>query len=232
MSEHGHAVNFDFFCDFDGTISENDMIAQIMMEFAPDEAAPVIKRILAKELSVQAGVETLFGFLPSRKLPEIERFAIEATRIRPGFAEFVALCKQRGWRLTVVSGGFDFFVKAALKPHLQDIQVFCNRVDASGDYLKVVWDVACESPCTGGCGLCKPTVIRRVARPSAAKIVIGDSVTDLKAANLADYVFARDKLLVECQQRRYAHSPFETFFDIARVLGNPNSEVYQLCKVQ
>jgi len=222
-------LNYDigFFCDFDGTISENDMIQQIMMHFVPDEAAPIIHKVLSRTLSVQEGVEALFGLIPSSKYPEVVQFAREATRIRPGFESFVEYCSANNWKFAVVSGGFDFFVEPAISAVRDQVDVYCNRIDRAGSRLKVIWDHPCDGLCDGGCGLCKPTVLQRYAKNVRQSVVIGDGVTDLKAAKLADYVFARSGLAKTLQDMRVPFSPFETFYDVLDEVKTGKLEVFQ-----
>ncbi|MCL6625505.1 MtnX-like HAD-IB family phosphatase [Alicyclobacillus shizuokensis] len=208
------APSLAFYCDFDGTIAQQDMIGAIVRHFLPETGQAIVDKVTAGEWSVRQGVEAMFAEIPSHLLPQIQAFARQETRVRPGFAEFVATCRQRGWRLTVVSGGFDFFVHPALKPYQDVVSVYCNRLDDAGPYLRVVWSVPCDEACDGGCGLCKPTVIRRTRRPGERVVVIGDGVTDLKQAQLADFVFARDKLLQACRSLGLRHAAFETFYDI------------------
>ncbi|MCL6549103.1 MAG: MtnX-like HAD-IB family phosphatase [Alicyclobacillus sp.] len=201
------------------------MIARIMMAFAPEEAAPLIEEVTARRMTVREGVERMFQLIPSERFPEVVRFARDHTRIRDGFGEFVSLCAQRGWLLAVVSGGFDFFVRPALAPFGDQVQVFCNEIDATGPRLRVVWSHPCDELCSGGCGLCKPAVMRRFEGEVARSVVIGDGVTDMQAAQLADWVFARDQLLAECRRTGLAHTPFETFHDIVRELTGSVAEV-------
>lgn len=210
-------ASLSFFCDFDGTIADSDMIATIMRKFAPDEAGRVIAQITAGTVTVKDGVEQLFALLPSARFNEIRAFAMSAVSIRQGFASFCELCEQRRWPLRVVTGGFDFFVEPALSRFGAHLQIYCNRLDASGEYLRVVWAVPCEAPCTGGCGLCKPTVMQR-SGDTGLRIVIGDGVTDRRAAAQADFVFARDRLLTICAEQGWPHARFDTFDDVIRRL--------------
>lgn len=205
-----------FYCDFDGTISERDMVGVILRRFAPPEAERIVAEVNAKRRTVQDGVEAMFGLIPSSVFPDMEQYAREQTKLRPGFDAFVALCREKGWRLTVVSGGFDFFVHPVVAAYRDVVQVYCNSLDATGAYLKVKWGVPCDTACDGGCGLCKPTVIRNTLHAGETLVVIGDGVTDVKQAKLADFVFARDKLLAECEALGLPHAKFETFYDIAR----------------
>jgi len=209
---------YAFFCDFDGTISETDMIVRIVTHFAPTQTKPIVDRVVSREITVQAGVEAMFAKIRSEQYPEVVAFAREMTRIRQGFAAFVQYTAARAWPFTVVSGGFDFFVEPALADVRDLVNVACNRIDSSGRHLRVVWHTICDATCDGGCGLCKPTVLRRNDTPFVKQIVIGDGVTDVKAARLADYVFARDQLEKICVEENIPHTRFDTFTDIERAI--------------
>ena len=54
-------MSIQVFCDFDGTITNNDNIMSIMEKFAPPEAEEVKNRILSQELSIQEGVFNYFN---------------------------------------------------------------------------------------------------------------------------------------------------------------------------
>jgi 2-hydroxy-3-keto-5-methylthiopentenyl-1-phosphate phosphatase len=56
--------------------------------------------------------------------------------------------------------------------------------------------------------------LRKLAPQGAKKIVIGDSITDLAVAKLADHVIARDFLLEKCHELGLSPTPFTTFFDV------------------
>jgi 2-hydroxy-3-keto-5-methylthiopentenyl-1-phosphate phosphatase len=217
-------ARWGWFCDFDGTISENDMIREIMLHFVPEQTAPLIERVNRRELSVRAGVEAMFACIPSRWFDDVRAFAIRQTRIRDGFGLFVEAVTGSGHLLAVTSGGFDFFVEPALAPWRDKLTVYCNRIDASGEFLRVIWPHPCDAACRADCGLCKPSILRRHKPELAKAIVIGDGVTDYQAARLADFVFARSRLLDECRRQGLPHAPFDTFHDILAALDKPAHE--------
>lgn len=206
------------FCDFDGTISKNDLITSIAYEFAGPTGRDLVRRIQRRELSVRDGVEAIFHAIPSARLPEITRYTEPLMVVREGFDQLVGGCISRGWLFTVVSGGLDIFVHPVVQAYRSEIEVFCNHLDASGDYLSIEWNVTCDDLCDGGCGLCKPTVLRRFKPVNDVQVVIGDGVTDLKAAKEADYVFARASLLRVCREQGIACTPFESLAEIIPAL--------------
>ncbi|MBB3906408.1 2-hydroxy-3-keto-5-methylthiopentenyl-1-phosphate phosphatase [Anoxybacteroides rupiense] len=206
------------FCDFDGTITNNDNIIAIMKQFAPPQWESIKEDVLAQRCSVQDGVGAMFSLLPSRLKEEITNFILGTAQIRDGFREFVSFTKERGIPLYVVSGGIDFFVYPLLEGLIGKDAIFCNGSDFSGETIRITWPYACDDHCRNGCGCCKPSLLRKLATPEATKIVIGDSVTDLAVAQLADHVIARDFLLQKCAELDLAHTPFTTFYDVMESL--------------
>lgn len=208
-----------FFCDFDGTITVNDRIRAIVRHFAPSDAQRLITAIDRRQVSVRAGMEQMFALLPSARYAEIREFVLSTTVIRQGFGRFVDFAAGHGWPITVVSSGFDFFVEPALAPWRERLGVYCNRIDTSGDYLRPVWPYPCDEQCDADCGLCKPTMLRQLGAVSRRRIVIGDGTSDFEWIRDVDFVYARDKLLRECQRLGLPHRPFDTFDDIVANLS-------------
>jgi len=206
------------FCDFDGTITESDNIVAIMKRFAPPEWEVLKDDILSQRISVQEGVGAMFSLLPSSQKEDITNFVLQNARIRDGFREFVAFTKERNIPLYVVSGGIDFFVYPLLEGLVEKDHIFCNGSDFSGETIRITWPHSCDDECQNGCGCCKPSIMRKLAKSGSFRIVIGDSITDLAVAKLADHVIARDFLLQKCQELHIPHTPFATFFDVIRVL--------------
>ncbi|TDL31727.1 2-hydroxy-3-keto-5-methylthiopentenyl-1-phosphate phosphatase [Jeotgalibacillus sp. S-D1] len=206
------------FCDFDGTITTSDNIIAIMKEFAPPEWEEIKDQILAREVSIQEGVGALFSTLPSHRKNDILQFLLERAVIRDGFEEFVAYTRNEDIELKIVSGGIDFFVYPLLKPYGLEDHIYCNGSDFSGDRIRITWPYTCDAQCTNGCGCCKPSILRTYS-DDYFKIVIGDSVTDLEAAKVADQVYACDDYLInQCEELNLSYKRFESFHEIIEQL--------------
>lgn len=207
------------FCDFDGTITMKDNIIAIMKEFAPPEWKSITDQILGQEISVREGVSTLFTLLPSAQQEEITSFVVEGAEIRPGFNRLLKFVDTEEVAFNVVSGGIDFFVDPILRPYgLKDSQVYRNESDFSGERIEIKWPHPCDEQCDVDCGLCKTSIIRSYSSEDYYRIVIGDSITDLAAAKLADLVFARGYLLEKCKKMGLRYQEYETFDDVITVL--------------
>ncbi|KMQ09793.1 MULTISPECIES: 2-hydroxy-3-keto-5-methylthiopentenyl-1-phosphate phosphatase [Bacillus cereus group] len=207
-------MSIQVFCDFDGTITNNDNIMSIMEKFAPPEAEEVKNRILSQELSIQEGVSQLFQLIPTHLRDNIIQFLKETAEIRSGFHEFIQFVKENNISFYVISGGMDFFVYPLLQGIIPKEQIYCNETDFSKEFITVKWPHSCDDHCQNYCGLCKSSLIRKLSDTNDFHIVIGDSITDLQAAKQADKVFARDFLITKCEENHIAYTPFETFQDV------------------
>ncbi|WP_010283264.1 2-hydroxy-3-keto-5-methylthiopentenyl-1-phosphate phosphatase [Bacillus timonensis] len=206
------------FCDFDGTITNTDNIIAIMRKFAPLGWEEIKDQVLSQAIPIQEGVSKMFSLLPSAMREEITEYILNHAEIRNGFKEFVAFTKEQEIPLYIVSGGIDFFVEPLLEGLVPKEQIYCNKSDFSNERITILWPHTCDEECNNECGCCKPTLIRKLANQDQFKIVIGDSITDLEAAKLADKVIARDFLVEKCNQLDIEHSPFHSFFDVIDIL--------------
>ncbi|PLR69393.1 2-hydroxy-3-keto-5-methylthiopentenyl-1-phosphate phosphatase [Bacillus sp. UMB0893] len=201
-------------CDFDGTITNNDNIIALMKKFAPSEWNSLKDDVLSQQISVRDGVGKMFQLIPSELKYEMIQYLLFTAQIRDGFREFVQFTKEKDIPLYIVSGGIDFFVHPLLNGLVDHDRVYCNKADFSGETIEILWPNSCDAHCSNDCGCCKPSLIRKLADPHQEVIVIGDSVTDLEASKLADFVFARDFLLEKCKSLELPHQEFKTFFDV------------------
>lgn len=208
------------FCDFDGTITENDNIINIMKYVNPPGWEPIKNDILAKRISVREGVGRMFGLLPTTSREEIANFVINNARIRPGFEEFIQYCQNQKVRLLITSGGIDFFVFPILSRFsLPKQDIYCNASDFSGKHINILWPFTCDEHCSNDCGMCKPSILRSFSPDDFLKIAIGDSITDWEVAKIADLVIARDFLLQKCKEQCLTYKEFNSFFDVINILN-------------
>lgn len=207
------------FIDYDGTITRKDTIIAIMEAFAPSEWVSLKEGVLSGEISVRKGVGEMFSLLPSRLKGRIVRFVKKETRIRKGFHEFIQYCRKMKIDYLVISGGLDFYLYPILEEIVPREKIFCNRGDFSGDAIRVDWGFPCDPYCHLDCGFCKASLVRRVDPAEFRRIIIGDSVTDLAAAGIADQVYARDLLLEKCEEANIPALPFDDFIDLRKVIS-------------
>ncbi|QJC51930.1 2-hydroxy-3-keto-5-methylthiopentenyl-1-phosphate phosphatase [Paenibacillus albicereus] len=208
------------FCDFDGTITENDNIVAIIKHFDPQGWQQLVQDTIDQRISVQEGVGSLFRLLPASMKDEVVRYAIGNAVIRDGFRELLDYCRDQDIEFFVTSGGIDFFVYPLLEPFgIPHDHIYCNGADFGGERIEILWPHRCDGDCpNGSCGMCKTAVIRRFPADRYERILIGDSVTDFEGARLADLVFSRAHLTAKCRELGLPHLEFSTFHDVVRGL--------------
>jgi 2-hydroxy-3-keto-5-methylthiopentenyl-1-phosphate phosphatase len=206
------------FCDFDGTAAEQEIIVSLFQAFGPPGWEAVRDAIVAGTMSVREGVGGIFARIPSYRVPEMVEYARRIATLRRGFREFLEYGQVHGHRFLLTSGGVDFFIYPLLDGLLLRDQIYCNGSDCSGPTVRILWPHGCDEQCLADCGMCKPTIMRRFPPEQYRRVVVGDGVTDLQAAKLADLVVARDLLAVKCGEAGIPYEPFETFYDVMAVL--------------
>ncbi|MFC0271403.1 2-hydroxy-3-keto-5-methylthiopentenyl-1-phosphate phosphatase [Metabacillus herbersteinensis] len=201
------------FCDFDGTITKSDTIINIMKYFNPPGWETIKNDIMTSRISVREGVGRMFYLLPTSYQEELTNYAIKQAEIRPGFNRFIQYCQDNNIRLFITSGGIDFFVFPILSHYpISKQDIYCNSCDFRSKQIRILWPFPCDAQCSNDCGMCKPS-------NGYMKIVIGDSITDLAVAKLAELVIARDFLLQKCKEQSLPHKEFDSFFDVIKILN-------------
>jgi 2-hydroxy-3-keto-5-methylthiopentenyl-1-phosphate phosphatase len=69
--------------------------------------------------------------------------------------------------------------------------------------------------CRSGSGTCKCAVAKETKRRT---LMIGDGRSDFCVAQTADFVFAKDKLLVHCREHGIPHEAFADFAEAEMLL--------------
>jgi 2-hydroxy-3-keto-5-methylthiopentenyl-1-phosphate phosphatase len=131
-------------------------------------------------------------------------------RIRRGFDDLVALARDRGWHVLVLSSGFHELIDPVLAREGVAVDVKANRVDPDPDGWRVHWRD--EAVCTA-CGQeCK-----RGSLPASDEIIyVGDGISDRCAALASDRIFATRGLARYLDEQGV---PYERFDDLADVVA-------------
>ena len=198
--------------DFDGTITEQDVLDAIARTFgdmdvyrevdeALDRNGMTLHEVLRREFApVTAPVE------------EVVAWVLANSSVRSGFRELVALARDRGWRLVVVSSGFRQFIEPVLEREgVGGVELVANEAepDPSGWRVRFFDERECET-----CGeACKRPTVRSIA-PEGEIVYVGDGYSDRCAAEDADLVFARRGLEAYLRERHVPYTHFENFHDV------------------
>ena len=203
--------------DFDGTVTEQDLLDTIASRFGDPEVYQEVDEGLDEGSLTLRDVITR-EYEPVRKpLNEVVEWELENVRIRPGFRELVELARERGWRFVIVSSGFHELIEPILEHEGVEVELHANRVDPRPDGWRVLWqyDDTCES-----CGeSCKRSIVREFGGDGEI-VYVGDGYSDRCAAEASDRVFATKELARYLDDRGVIYEPFDDFHDIARRLAS------------
>ena len=209
------------FSDFDGTITERDVIVMIMEKFAPPEWVQIKDKILYKRsITLKDGVEKLFSLIDSSKKNEIVEFVKKEAKIRAGFDEFLDFCEKERIEFNVTSGGLDFFVEPVLERYKKKLKIFCNLGNFNSNKIKIDYKYLPKN-CNvcGDCSCCKIEIIEKYPKDKYTSILIGDSLSDLAASTVADTVFARSDLIKYLKQGKISYILFQNFHEVKEQLA-------------
>lgn len=209
-------------CDFDGTISLEDITDSLLERFADPSWVAVEEQWLAGKFGSRECMARQVALVEAG-LEELNRY-LDTVAIDPAFASFVDACDKCGdIALSVVSDGIDYAVKRILANHaLSRLRVKANALIALPDSRYRLDFPYATDDCSVKAGTCKCAIALAEsgsAPPYAPTILIGDGASDFCIAAQADFVFAKDRLLAHCEAHAIPYLPFDTFADIERELA-------------
>ena len=175
-------------CDFDGTITVEDVTNLILDKFTgPGWRSTILPRYRDGQI----------GHLDIMQLSYADLATPEATLkeyykdipVRPGFPRLVEFCKVQDWPLVIVSGGLDFYIREFLPPDLP-FHSYIGEYDPTHPRWEVRrpdWPRVAEGEDF------KVRVfeeLRDQNHQAGPSVFMGDGLNDFKVANRCDYVFA------------------------------------------
>lgn len=206
------------FCDFDGTVSTDDIGAQFFRTFAGSKADEFKEELLPGKLAMQNWLVQLCEAIPSISQKEFNTF-VDQFSIDPYFNNFVRFAEKQGIDLMIISDGLDAYIERVLaNADLSRVQFFANHAEFVG--LNGKQRLAVSFPFTDSeCNLCGNCKRNRILTSSADEDIImyiGDGYSDQCPARFADFVFAKGRLIKYCQQQNITFFEFRNFSDVQK----------------
>jgi 2-hydroxy-3-keto-5-methylthiopentenyl-1-phosphate phosphatase len=199
--------------DYDGTITEEDLLQQVSVVFGDPAVVSEVEGAL-REGRISLREEITREYRPVRALlDEVQRWVLDRVRIRPGFREFVDLAHDRGWRVVVLSSGFVELIRPTLERAGVDVEILANRVEVEPSGWRVIWREEAT------CAVCGEECKRGSLPADGEVIYIGDGISDRCAALASDRVFATRGLARYLEDREVEFERFDDFFDVIQALS-------------
>ncbi|HAT71810.1 MAG TPA: hypothetical protein DCS63_03235 [Elusimicrobia bacterium] len=195
--------------DFDGTITLRDVGDHLLLHYGFSD-----KKTIEESYSLKVKVEDFMkrafaGAALSREV--IAAFVKTKVRARPGFRDFVLFCEAGGVPLEIASGGVDLYADPFFKKHGVKVKSFFGRARVVKGGIKITYPFLKRMDLSSF----KASRVSRLRRAGYRVVFFGDGPNDLKAAALADKVYATGRLLKLCRARNIPASPLTDFMKAA-----------------
>lgn len=213
------------FCDFDGTITINDVWVNSLGKFIKNkskfqELCNLFDRnIISARECIKKELELIEDF-------SFEKFNkyLDEEKIDPYFKNFIDYCHQNEYEIFIISEGLDYYIERILKRENINLPYYCNKMITYYDNDSKL-KLSCEFPYSDEncvfCGMSKRNIILSHTNEydNEISVLIGDGTSDFCAANYADIVFAKKKLVSYCWKNNITYFPFNNFLDIMNKLN-------------
>jgi len=203
-------------CDFDGTVTRQDTLVEILNRFGSPAWTQVQERVVSGEISIREGLKSEMGAVRASR-EELEGLLAERIDLDPTFPGFLRQMRVRGIPVVLITGGFDLCVEAVMaQSGLWPVPFLANRLrQADGS-----WQVDFPYPsltCTA-CGHCKGDPIRSWRAQGYTTVFAGNGVTDRCGAAASNLTFAKGELSQWCRREGVPAVEFKNFDDIQEEL--------------
>jgi 2-hydroxy-3-keto-5-methylthiopentenyl-1-phosphate phosphatase len=205
-------MNIAILCDFDETAAQQNVAHLVLNRFGESDWRALQQQFHEGTLRAKEYFERPFDGVTANR-HEMQRHVREHGRLRDGFVELAHYCRDRGIELAIVTHGMDFYVEALLAEAglewLPTYAVHTTFTDAGIQY-----DYRFTRPNCVEYGNCKCSIVDGYKSRGRQVFYVGDGITDLCPARKADLVFARSRLLEECQAEGLPHVELRDFSDV------------------
>jgi 2-hydroxy-3-keto-5-methylthiopentenyl-1-phosphate phosphatase len=204
------------FVDFDGTISLEDTTDVVLERFADPSWQKVESAWRAGHIGSRECMKRQVELI--RATPEELDTLCEEIPLDPHFPDLVALCRQKGIPVTVVSDGLDRTITRMLSRFDIDVPLLANKLIYLGDRRWTLEFPYADANCEAGAGNCKCLALTK--KPHTLRILIGDGRSDFCASETADLVLAKSALVEHCQANGVPFIVFGNFAGATPLLAD------------
>ena len=205
-------------CDFDGTITTEDVSFMLLDAFADGDWRKIHEEYHAAHMTVGEFNTRVFAMVKASRKIMLD-YLKGHTKVREGLPELAAACEKKGIKLVIVSNGLDFYIEHILKDAgLSRIECHAARTIFKPTGLDVAYISPAGKVITNGF---KEAYARLFLERGCRVIYAGDGFSDAGAAKLCHKIFAIEGLLKYCQQTNLPCSTFDKLTDIAKEIEGP-----------
>ncbi len=198
-------------CDFDGTISKQDVSDTIFTVWLGEKWAEIDQEWHDGRISMVELYRKCWDLVEASEA-EISDF-VDTVEVDSFFAEFIEQTHASGVPVYLVSDGFDYFIERVMGRHgLSGLTYHANHLSFVDGKMVLGFDNQ-HAECIQ-CANCKKAVMDAQREHAGYVVYIGNGLSDRCAAEHADLVFAKDSLLEYCRNNGIDCIAYEHFGEI------------------
>ena len=202
-------------CDFDGTLTEEDVGFMLLQLYGNGYWKKLLEDYKAQRISVDEFNTAVFAMIRADRQTLVDAARKNAV-VRAGLKELVSYCRQKDYRLVIVSNGLEFYIQTILEDMgLAELEFHAAKTEFHPDGLKVKYIGLDGRRSEDGL---KEAYIKSYRNEGYRVIYLGDGDSDIYAARHAHQVIARDYLLSYCSEHGINAVPFEDLHDVIKIL--------------
>ncbi len=207
--------NWTILCDFDGTVSVEDITDSLLERFGRPGWQAIEQAWRRGEIGSRDCMAQQVGLLEASR--DEMNAHLDTLSIDRAFVHFAAAAQDAGMPLTIVSDGLDYAIRRILSSNgLNDLPVIANRLEAVGaNGWKLDFPYG-NAGCRSGNCKCSCAASARAERKRV--LLIGDGASDFCVAGEVDLVFAKHRLIEHCRSAAIPYVPITSFVDALDLL--------------
>ena len=202
-------------CDFDGTITEEDVSFFLLDAFAQADWRRLLREYEEHKISVGEFNTRAFAVVKADKATLLEALKGKV-EVRAGFHDLINYCTRKDFRFVIVSNGLDFYINAILKDlSLDNIEWHAAQTSFHPEGMQVQYIGPDGKRLEDGF---KKAYTKSFLKLGYRLIYAGNGNSDIAPATYAHHIFATGELLTYCKGNNLNYKPFENFIDVIRSL--------------
>ena len=207
---------WNILCDFDGTISVEDVIDSLLDRFGRPGWEALEQDWRAGRIGSRECMSGQVALLDMAR-EELD-LHLDGLWIDHAFPAFVARARQLKTPIRVVSDGLDYAIHRILGRYgLDDLPLAANHLAPATPPLQ--WQLTSPFKREGcSSGTCKCACVAEARTGGAKTLLIGDGASDFCAADRVDFVFAKHRLIEHCRATGIPYVPITGFEDALELL--------------
>lgn len=200
-------------CDFDGTITEEDMGFLLLDSFASKDWRRLLTEYREGRMSVGRFNTSAFTMVKADR-QTLLNFVSSKAKVRAGFDELLAYCRRKGFRFVIVSNGLVFYIEAILRHiGIDNIDILAAKADFTSNGVDTKYIGPEGNLLQDGF---KEAYIRLFLSKGYRVVYIGNGISDTLPARQAHHIFATGELLTYCKETHLDYTPFTDLNDVVR----------------